>query len=460
MFNSWPSVRDRRLTSIVALGPEEPIVTSAMWRLTAACLLILLAVSPTESRAAFNEQIRLRPPNASEFGWYGYSVALSGDRALIGDHGEDPNGAAYVLEPDAATGKWLPVATLMPPVADPVVVGNAVDIHGNSAVVAGRLLNAPEGANDGAAYFFERQPDGQWQSVGSRQFAGTVSERLGAGDDIVALHGDFAVAGAAFDDSTAQHAGSAYVFERNLGGPNAWGQAAKLVPDDLLADDRFGTSVDVWGDRIVVGAMEGGENSEGALYVFERNGSDWQQTAKLTSPHPQTNGLFGRSASLWGDRILVGAYRESHPGGAAYLFHEQDGVWNLEAEFFSPVGSIKREFGTSVALTDGLAVVGEPSGPISPPGSESAYVFGQDELGAWHPLSTLVGSDAVPEDMFGHSVAVSNGRVLVGAFYSNADRLHAGAAYLFVPEPATGTLLAAMIPAMGLWLRRCARRRA
>lgn len=425
-------------------------------RVIAACLLCLPAGTLV---AAFNEEIRLHPPSPSDFGFYGYSVALSGNRALVGDHGAAPHGVAYVLEPDAATGDWLPVATLAPPVADPVVVGNAVDIDGNSAIVAGRLLGAEPGANDGAAYFFERQPDGNWLGVASRQVAGTMSDRLGIADDIVALHGDFAVAGASHDDSIAQHAGSAYVFERNLGGTNAWGQTTKLVPDDLLSDDSFGASVDVWGNRIVVGAPENGNLSEGALYVFERRHDGWHQAAKLTSPNPQSNGLFGQSASLWGDRILVGAYRESHPGGAAYLFHQQDGIWELEAEFFSPVGTITNEFGRSVALTDGFAVVGEPSGPFSPPGAESAYVFEQDALGTWHPLSTLVGSDAVPEDMFGRSVAVANGRVLVGAYYSNADRQHAGAAYLYVPEPNTGVLISALAPSIGLWLLRRTRRR-
>lgn len=401
----------------------------------------LISLGVTESSDAYDMEVRLTSPDPTEGGWFGYSVALSGNRALIGDQGDGPRGAAHVVEPGSSLGDWRYVSKLAPPSADQVSVGNAVDIDNNTAIVGGRLFESTApGANDGVAYFFERSADGAWTGTASQQFAGTRSERQSTADDRVAIHGDVAVVGARWDDSNAIHAGSAYVFERNLGGPNAWGLAAKLVPSDLTSEDSFGTSVDVWGDRIVVGAPTQGEFYQGALYVFELTGSSWQQTAKLVSPNPASGGIFGWSASLYEDRVLVGAVRESNPGGAAYIFNNDGGVWELEASFFGQTGS-SSEFGKSVALTADSAAIGEPFGPFTPAGPEAAYVFQEVADRDWRLVKKLMGSDSVPGDMFGNSVAISDSGVLVGAFLNRKNGYQSGAAYLFVPELSSSTLL-------------------
>ena len=150
-----------------------------------------------------------------------------------------------------------------------------------------------------------------------------------AGDNFgrsVAVSGDTAVVGAQF----AAVGGAVYIVQRDQGGADNWGEVKKLTASDAEEGALFGWSVAVSGDTVVVGAA--GEDSAapdaGAAYVFERDqgGADnWGETKKLTAFDPQADALFGRSVAVSGDTAVVGAPRE-HAGafwsGAAYVFQE------------------------------------------------------------------------------------------------------------------------------------------
>ncbi|MEI7900681.1 MAG: FG-GAP repeat protein, partial [bacterium] len=143
--------------------------------------------------------------------------------------------------------------------------------------------------------------------------------------------GDLALVGACgADPGGLTRAGAAYLFERNAGGTNAWGQVAKLTAADKAASDYFGCSVSVAGDVALIGAFEaspGGVIRAGAAYLFERNAGGtnaWGQVAKLTASDKAAEDSFGRSVSVAGDVALVGADYASPGGvdyaGAAYVF--------------------------------------------------------------------------------------------------------------------------------------------
>ena len=128
----------------------------------------------------------------------------------------------------------------------------------------------------------------------------------------VGLSGDYAVAGAQYVDDGGTNRGAAYVFERNYGGNNNWGQVAKLVASDAADSDIFGRSVAIDGDYVVVGAFleDGGGTDRGAAYVFYRNqgGTDnWGEVAKLTASDAQDGDEFGNSVAIDGDYVVVGA---------------------------------------------------------------------------------------------------------------------------------------------------------
>ena len=112
------------------------------------------------------------------------------------------------------------------------------------------------------------------------------------------ISGDLAIVGARRDDDNGSSSGSAYIFARDKGGANNWGEVAKLTPDDGAADDLFGSSVGIDGNIAVVGAYlddDEGRNS-GSAYIFRQdanNASEWDQVAKLTANDGTRDDYFG-----------------------------------------------------------------------------------------------------------------------------------------------------------------------
>ena len=159
----------------------------------------------------------------------------------------------------------------------------------------------------------------------------------------VALWGDTAIAGVMRDDDDVKgvDSGSAYVFTRT---GSRWSQQAKLTADDAAAGDALGWSIAIEGDTAVIGAPRDDDKGKdsGSVYVFTRTGSDWQQQAKLTALDGKPGDLFGISAALSGDTILIGAdlNDEKAPNaGAAYVFTKTGNRWHQQAKLTAADGA-------------------------------------------------------------------------------------------------------------------------
>ena len=146
----------------------------------------------------------------------------------------------------------------------------------------------------------------------------------------MAVGGDTAVVGAPCADVGGNAGqGAAYVFYRDQGGADAWGQVAKLTAADGTAGDRFGISAAVDGDAAEVGAdfaQAGGNWGRGAAYAFYRNhgGPDaWGLAAKLTAADSAWADQFGLSVTASGGTVVDGAPFAEVGGilrrGAAYV---------------------------------------------------------------------------------------------------------------------------------------------
>ena len=357
---------------------------------------------------------------------FGCSVAVSGDTALVGASRQSPwgrsgAGAAYVFV--RSGGAWTAQAKLT--AGD----GAAGDLFGYSVALSGdtALLGAPyktlpgKGLAVGAAYVFTRFA-GSW----------TQQDRLIAADGLfadqfgysVALSGDTALVGAPWNSAAgAVYAGAAYVFTRSAG---SWAQEAKPLAGDGAADDNFGDSVALSGDIALVGAPDHitvGQKHLGAAYVFTRSGGAWPQEAELTAAVLPVAGWFGDSVAVSGDTALVGA-----PYGAAYVFTRSGGAWPQQA-MLTAAGLPEGDFGDSVALSGDTALVGRSGTPPSITGA--AYVFTRS-AGSWAQQDTLTAADGTAFDGFGDPVALSGETALVGAEgHSTAGAADAGAAYAF-----------------------------
>ena len=358
--------------------------------------------------------------------YFGRAVAISGESVMVGAVGDDAGrGAAYLFSrnQDGANG-WGQVQKLT--AADGAGGDNfGVAVAGNDAHTF--ILGAPgDDAWKGAAYVFARQASNWMQRWKTAAADGAANDQFGRS---VAISGDTLVVGALGDDSLK---GSAYILARNWGGADNWGQVKKLTASDGAADDWFGFTVAISGDTVVVGAR-GNDSYKGAAYVFARNwgGADnWGQVKKLTAIGSVANDYFGWSVAISGDTIVVGAYGDDGYRGAAYVFARNQGGannWGQVRTLVAADGAVWDCFGMSVAISGDAIVVGAH---MDDSVKGAAYVFARNQGGAdlWGQVQKLTASDGDAQDCFGDSVAISGDTVVVGAPGNDG---HRGAAYVF-----------------------------
>ena len=315
--------------------------------------------------------------------------------------------------------------------------GWSVAVSGDTAVVGAHQ----EGSEAGAAYVFQRDQGGagNWGEVKKLLASDTQSnDQFGWS---VAVSGDTAVVGAHHEDAGGTDAGAAYVFRRGLGGADNWGEVKKLTASDAQAGDQFGDSVAVSADTIHVGAIgeDAGGSNAGAAYVFRREegGADnWGEVKKLTASDAQLGDSFGSSVAVSGDTAVVGAFTEDSQAGATYVFGRNQGGadnWGEVKKLTASDAQAGDQFGISVAISGDTAVVGAYLEDAGGSNAGAAYVFQRDQGGAgnWGEVTKLLASDAEADDRFGQSVAVSGDTAVAGARLEDAGGSNAGAAYVF-----------------------------
>ena len=292
--------------------------------------------------------------------------------------------------------------------------GNSVAI-GSGRIVVGNMFDDDNGSASGSAYIFDLD--------GTELAKITASD--GAADDqfgwSVAIGNGRIVVGAYADDDNGSLSGSAYIFD--LDGT----QLAKITASDGAASDQFGHSVAIGNGRIVVGARQDVLNSgsrSGSAYIFDLDGT---QLAKITASDGAAGDTFGSSVAVGNGRIVVGAYADDDNAtnsGSAYIF-DLDGT--QLAKIIASDGAANDYFSISVAIGNGRIVVGVPFDDDNGSASGSAYIFDLDGT----QLAKITASDGAADDYFGQSVAVGNGRIVVGSYGDDDNGALSGSAYIY-----------------------------
>jgi FG-GAP repeat len=262
---------------------------------------------------------------------FGEAVDIAGDTAVVGAPGN--TGAVFIFMRNVGATVWGQTKKILP--------GDFANGFGKSVSVSFDtvVVGAPYGfgnAESGSAYIFLRNQGGagKWGQV--KKLLPNEAVRFGQFGYSVAVSQNTIVVGARYQDIDINHngllecndvssdectVGAAYVFERNQGGTEAWGQVKKLSASDMAEGDTFGYSVAIWGDLLVVGAPNKPVfNSVGAAYVFGRfqggvNG--WGQVKKLEASDAFFGFYLGYSVSISGSRVVLGAPRFTNNDGAS-----------------------------------------------------------------------------------------------------------------------------------------------
>jgi hypothetical protein len=397
---------------------------------------------------AWVESAVLVPPGSVAFDAVGASLALDGNRLVVGAPGRSGlAGAAHVYE--YAGGTWALSASLF--AADAAAedqFGTAVALSGDTIVVgAPRVEDAGGPEDSGAVYVYERI-GGNWQQVQRlTDPAATPFSQLG---QALAFDGTDL-----FSSAPGDNVGRGIVLQwrRSAGFSNP----VRIAPPGLEEFDLYGGSLAWDGQRLIAGAREF-NGGEGAAFVFARDGNgDWQFVAPLLRFDGPPADSAGAAVAIVGDLALVGAAfgQVGAARAAGYVdVYRRDGIdWPWLARIDRGVSARGHVFGGALALRGGLALVGASGADPLPAGDDAgaAVVWERDVAGAWQRSATLVMPQGQSQDRFGSAVGIGDGRIAIGAFGDViGGRLDQGSVWTWLRGPTGWVAEQQLIAADGL----------
>ncbi|MEZ5009945.1 MAG: hypothetical protein R2753_17480 [Chitinophagales bacterium] len=307
--------------------------------------------------------------------------------------------------------------------------GDAISIYGDLAIV-GVQLNDDGGTSSGSAYIL-RKSGGVWtQETKLVAFDDAADDRFGID---VAIAENIAIVGAPLDDDDGANSGSVYIYKYN---GSTWNLDIKLVAFDATAGDQFGISVDLSGNTLVVGASsdDDGASNNGSVYIYNYDGTNWNFTQKVDPTINIVNGYFGSSIDLSGDRMIVGATWPLSIG-AAHIFDFNGTSWVETQRLLASDGGTADNFGGTVSLSGNFAVIGASSDDDLGTNSGSAYVF-EFNGSSWSQINKFLPTDPPNSiDLFGSSVTIEANKMLIGC--PGEDGPNSGAVYFYQYDGST-----------------------
>lgn len=390
-------------------------------RVCAAALVGLGGLS--DAGEALTEDHKLSASDPTFQARFGSALAVSADHALVGApsaviDGVNDAGAVYVF--DLSTGLYVTTLSADVPQNDGYF-GTSIAVSGETLLVGSSGVNG----TTGAAFVFDLTT-GQQTAVLSASDGAALD---GFGTE-VALSDDIAVIAAPQHATNGEfHAGAAYVFDLTSGQEISKLTAADANERDYFGTSVAVSG----GTALVGARLQDpvGLLNAGAAYLFDT--ATGMQLRKLTAPDGVSNDRLGISVALIGDTALVGSYlHDTDDGGsdagAVYVFDASNG--QMTAKLAASDGASVDRFGQAVAVSGDHAVVGATlADPGGVNGAGAAYLF---DLGSMTETAKLIASDPVGNDFHGESVAIRGSDVLAGARGHDLDGLtDAGAAYLY-----------------------------
>ena len=421
------------------------------YRLAIMFFIVTTLISTALSVAA--SEHKLAATGLSDDDNFGHAVAIAGDYAVVGVPGDDDNGsgagAVFIFTRNqGGNNNWGEISKIE--ASD----GAAGDGFGWAVAIAGDyiVIGAPgdddNGSNSGSVFIFANNQDGSWSQV-KKIVAddGNIDDGFGSA---VAISGDRILIGMPGDDTVSPDAGAAFIFARNQGGTNNWGQTAKISVSNALhlgSPENFGLAVAIDGDNAVIGApgTDSGGIDTGLAYLFNRNqGGDnvWGKIADLAASDGAAYYEFATAVSISGDFATVGSPNDNNTNGskagAVFIYQKNKGgtnSWGELRKIMSNDGIALDYFGTSVSIAGDYAVVGaqgqDTLGPRTANGA--AYILERNEGGTdnWGITEKLTAKDANKFDFFGSTAAINENRDTLIGVPEKEFQNGRGAAYLF-----------------------------
>lgn len=311
-------------------------------------------------------------------------------------------------------------------------------LYGQSWVQGTKIISQHRNSED---YF-------GWATSGDGQWAVSSS----SGDDLDSL-----------GQNNINGSGAVFIYRREQNGE--WGIHQKINSSDREISERFGWSVSIHGDILLVGAVYNRTNhtgidsliNSGAVFVFRRNSNDqWIQESKLVPSDRLSGDRFGWSLDIYENLALVGAPyklgdttggKTGNDAGAVYLFkRDQTGNWSQIQKLVSTDQNDNDLYGSAVGIEGNFIVVGAKGQDLDSNqgnyknSSGAIYIYKEGVNNNWNETQKIVPIDRKPFMQFGNTISISSGTIACGVYLESFDEIGlnqkdtAGAAYIFSLE--------------------------
>jgi hypothetical protein len=375
-------------------------------------------ITSTES---YWPQIKLNPGSANHGRYLGVSLAATGNYILAGasrDNQPDgiigESGSVRILK--KINGSWIPYDTIYSP--NPQYgahFGTSVDISDN-LIIAG----APK-YGQGRAYIFQFNDDGNGASTTTQSL---LTDAFGTNSDMfgysVAIKGNYAAAGAPYYGN--EDKGRLYSYRKDAA-TGLWLSMGPITPADAAIDDHFGLKVAMNGQYMAVSspyANVNGLEDKGKVYIYKLNAAatGWDLVTTIWADNNDDYAYFGKGLFFRGDTLLVGA-----PGvnlinfrtGRVYMYVRNGDNWQLQTTISTPGDLTGDEFGTSVFIDKNKIVIGAPTAVTNDmPLRGKVFVF-INSGSTWNLSATLVSSSGNENEAFGYAVHMIDNDIISGA---------------------------------------------
>ncbi|MBO9490284.1 hypothetical protein J7384_07915 [Endozoicomonas sp. G2_1] len=309
--------------------------------------------------------------------------------------------------------------------------GYSAAIDGNTVLIGAHKADIDGVVDVGAAYVYVFGDNGWYQQ------AKLVAKPFFAEDTVggkVALKNDIAMLGAMRRDDKGKDSGAVISFERHL---NNWNQRQIITAPDAQAGDAFGQSIALSEHHLVIGAPRSdtlGKDS-GAAYIYKREKNSWRFQTKITANDGVAGDLFGVSAAIDSNTILIGADlhdEKADNAGAVYAYVLDDNQWRQEAKLIASDGSKTDIFGVRVAISENTALISARRDDVKNMGIDagSAYIF-ERKGSIWTEKAKLISPDGKADDRFGRGVALSKDTAIISAMNHDSNGRDTGAVYVY-----------------------------
>lgn len=368
-------------------------------------------------------------PNAYQPEYYGSSVSISGQFAIVGNPGDNnyvsgaSKGAAHIYRYQG--GKWV----LMKKITDETILasslGSAVSISGNYAVVGAPTSLYPYASGFANVYFF----DGSNWVFMQKLFdpTGVNGDSFGAS---VQISGNLIIIGAPEDDNGAVvNQGSASIYQ--LTG-NSWTLMQKILDATGATSDFFGSSVSISGNFAVVGAPSddnGTYSDQGSSSVYRLSGSVWYLTNKFTNLTARAGVRWGRSVALSNNTLVIGAPGNIVGGnilqGSITIFEFNGSNWIYGGVITDPDGAAYDGLGATACISGDYVIVGAPGALVGGNSEQGKVtVFIKIGFATLQKVITILDPGGTSGNYFGSDVSVdaANKWFIIGASGANADK--------------------------------------